>query len=131
MSLHSALQPAGAQAARIYGHLLLNWYVALAVYVIVGGCFLLLIIRSWRLRTESIAEPTRPVQYQMGKFVGVCAVVTALILMLLLISAAITGHNMASYGEKPNLQINVIGHQWWWEVQYQDQRSQHDADNGQ
>jgi len=119
VSVHSAFAPAGAQAARIYEHWLLYWYVALAVYVIVGGAFLYLLIRSWRSRPESIAEPTQPVQHRMAKYVGASSVATALILILLLVSAAITGHDLASYGQKPNLQINVIGHQWWWEVQYQ------------
>lgn len=119
MSVHSALEPAGAQAARIYGHLLLFSYVMLAVYILVGGTFVYLLIRSWRLRETSIAEPIQPVEHRLAKFVAVASAVTTVILILLLISAAITGHDMAAYGEKPNMQINIIGHQWWWEVQYQ------------
>lgn len=118
MSAHSVLAPAGAQAARIHAHWLLLWYVCLAVYIIVGGFYLWVLIRSRRRRPEAPADRTHQVDRGLGKYVAVATGITAATLVLLLIAAAVTGRDLSAYAPKPDLRVDVIGHQWWWEVHY-------------
>jgi cytochrome c oxidase subunit 2 len=46
--------------------------------------------------------------------------VTAIILFVLLVLSVSTGRGLSSFATPDALHIEVIGHQWWWEVHYAD-----------
>lgn len=45
---------------------------------------------------------------------------TAVILVVLVVLSVRTGRQLAALGPTPAVTIEVIGHQWWWEVRYLD-----------
>jgi cytochrome c oxidase subunit II len=50
----------------------------------------------------------------------VAVAATVLVLAGLLVSSIWTGRLIASHGAASALSISVTGHQWWWEVEYED-----------
>jgi cytochrome c oxidase subunit 2 len=120
MNPHSILDPAGTQAQLIHGNWLLLWYVCLAVYVIIGGFYLWVLFRSRRARSveEGPADITHPVQAHAGKYVVVATVITAVILVVFLIVSAVVGSAVASTRTGADMELQITGHQWWWEVHY-------------
>jgi cytochrome c oxidase subunit 2 len=51
--------------------------------------------------------------------VAAAAVATVVILFGLLVASVATGREIASLHAKQALTLDLVGHQWWWEVQYQ------------
>lgn len=45
---------------------------------------------------------------------------TALILLLLSLATFLTDRSIARAAGAPTVEVEVIGHQWWWEVRYRD-----------
>jgi cytochrome c oxidase subunit II len=134
---HDALAPAGPQAARIAA---VFWtFTAVAVVVLV----LVLVALAWALwsrrstpgavqaelpasaagepdprRTVAAPDPERERRFAVG--VGVALGVTVVALFALLFVSVVAGRHMARFGRAPAAHIRLIGHQWWWEVQYED-----------
>ncbi|HET7566142.1 MAG TPA: cytochrome c oxidase subunit II [Gemmatimonadaceae bacterium] len=109
----STLRPASAPAHRLF---VLQWWligIALAVMLIIG--VLLLVPLRHRIRTVADAPleeggSTRPIA------IGV--VISALILIAVFIYSAVVLAADAKPDTPPKLAVKVIGHRWWWEVQY-------------
>lgn len=87
--------------------------VAAIVYVIVLAFLLWAILR--RKREESRELPLR-------KALIAWTGVTALILAGLTLASWFTDRHLAQAAAAPALEIELIGHQWWWEVRYQGAR---------
>jgi cytochrome c oxidase subunit 2 len=106
---HSALVPAGPQAARI-GHLWwLMFWVCSAVFLLVMAALAVGLVRE-----------EQPGRQGTTRVVAVAAAVTALILFAFLFASTGTGRAIASLSRSNALTVEVTGHQWWWEVQYID-----------
>jgi len=124
--LHSALDPFGPQAARVHGLWRFLWIVSLAVYVLVIAA---LAWAALRRRTPAEADPTpRPAAEVAGPalrttIVG-ATVATVLILFVFLVVDLATGRPLtaAPRGGRGALEIEVTGHQWWWQVEYPSSR---------
>ena len=123
--VQSVLNPAGPQAARI-GEL---WWRYLAVCVVVYVLVLsvmFLAIRTKRRSTamigdEPIVIPDKAKERRITFVVAGCLTITALTLVFLMVGDFTTVRALGSLGtEKNPLTVKVIGHQWWWEVQYLD-----------
>jgi cytochrome c oxidase subunit 2 len=115
----SALSPAGVPARDI--HLLWQrtlWMLA-AVYVIT---VLLALTAAWWRRSRGAAMP--PVispgsEKRLGVVVSAAVVVTTIILFVLLVGDFTVGNHARALGhEKTALEIEITGHQWWWEIRY-------------
>jgi cytochrome c oxidase subunit 2 len=118
----SALDPGGPKAAAI---LHLNWFLlttATVVYVVVIGALFYIL---WRATTRSVTfddsdadEPAR----ERGRTVWVAASVaaSALILLLFIFVDVSTARSISRVGGEKPLRIDVVGHQWWWEIKYPD-----------
>jgi cytochrome c oxidase subunit 2 len=123
----SALDPAGPQAATVKGLWWLFHTVMSVVYFIVIVFALLAIKR--RKDGEDAAVPVAPhpaTDRRMHVVVTSAVAVTILILFVFLISDFIVGRKLYALSSAENqLEIQVIGHQWWWEVQYQDSTPSH------
>jgi cytochrome c oxidase subunit 2 len=116
-----ALVPAGVQAAEIHA----AWVVTLVVCTVVGAAvFIVFVAALWRaprgtgssepiaVRTDTDARLTRVV-------VGATLVSIAGLFALVVVSA-LANRAIAGMPLDDALNIEVVGHQWWWEVRYQD-----------
>lgn len=115
--IQSALDPAGPQAASIHNLWHVFLWVSVAVYVITVAFFLIALIKAHR-RTEPITDEAS--EHRMSIAVGTGTVITAVTLIALLVSDVATGRTIGTLGRNgaKKIEIDVTGHQWWWEVQY-------------
>jgi len=108
----AALNPAGPQAARIAG---LSWFMIVSlsiVYVIVLA--ILFVGLLWRCRAASDMSETR-----LARWVIVGVTITAGYLVLLIVLDGSVGRGLSSMSQDGDpLLVDVIGHQWWWEIVY-------------
>jgi len=112
--IQSALDPAGVQAAQIHNLWHLFLWVCAAVYVVTVAFFLLALIKG-RRRVEPVVDAAS--ERRMTIAVGTGAGVTIVALLGLLTASVATGHAIGTFGNA-KLEIQVTGHQWWWEVTY-------------
>jgi cytochrome c oxidase subunit 2 len=117
VALHDALAPAGPQAARIATLWWIFFWVCVVVYMLTIG-FLLHAIACGRRRAEPIADDIP----SLKRAVTAAAVVSIGALFVLLGVSVATGSAIGNFAhDNPNqLEIEVTGHQWWWEVKYPD-----------
>jgi len=106
----SALHPAGPQAARIYDLYLLQMWVCGIVWVLVVAA---LFVALWKRRGSSDER-------RMTRVVTACGVITALVLFGFIVASAMTGRAFATVPANNAMNIEITGHQWWWEVAYPD-----------
>ncbi|HVH56100.1 MAG TPA: cytochrome c oxidase subunit II [Vicinamibacterales bacterium] len=107
----SALHPAGPQAASISHLWWLMFWTCSAVYVIVIAALLVAISRR--------RMDTRPSDGTLRTSVVTAAGITVVILFGLLFASVATGRAVASLGAAEALVIDITGHQWWWDVTYE------------
>jgi cytochrome c oxidase subunit 2 len=138
-SPHSALDPAGVQAGRIAGLWWIFFWVSAGVYVVTMAVILLAAFRRRPLAGTSPAAAVSPTvvpsvpppvnlspdprrERSIRNTVGGALACTVALLVVLLVSDVLTAravHGLA--GDDPDpLVVKVTGHQWWWEVQYDD-----------
>ena len=119
---HSALQPAGPQAALIRDAL---WH---PMYVIALVTFALVVAAlGWALLRRRGPEETAdfPKKTRAPLVVAGATVATTLVLFATLVMSSTVGRAVTATPGHEALQIRVTGHQWWWEVQYRDSLAQH------
>jgi cytochrome c oxidase subunit II len=113
----SAVHPTGPQARRISE---MTWYLTITgsiVFVLVMG---LLFYVLWRAHRRQDALDGERVERTMRHWVAGGVAVTTVILLATLVYNFYTGRALAQFAEPDALTVRVTGHQWWWEVQYQD-----------
>ena len=112
--MQSALEAAGPQAARI-AHL---WWVFLAVcaavYVVVMA------VLAMALRRGRRSELARTGDGRLTRAVAAGTGATVVILLVLLVASEATGRALAERHDPRALYVHITGHQWWWQVTYQD-----------
>jgi cytochrome c oxidase subunit 2 len=111
------LDPASPEAASTRQLFYFMMAVSVLVYVIVVGA-LLLVIRDRRLAADDPESPAREDKAGSAIKLALIVVVPVLFVFLLYDFAVARG-----IGRMPNtsmLTIDVTGHQWWWEVTYED-----------
>lgn len=116
-SIQSALDPAGPQAASIAHLFWIFFWVSVAVYVVT-----LLFIAIAVVRGRRNAEPEIGHEQSLKMGVTAASVLTVLILFALLVASVATGSAIGTFGQDDprQLEVNVVGHQWWWEIHYPD-----------
>ena len=119
----SALDPKGPKAAAIEN---LNWFLVITatlVYVVVMG-LLFWALRKASRRPLGVAREVgrEPEEHRRGMTLWVTAgtVITALILLVFMFVSVSTGASISRVGGQRPLRIDVVGHQWWWEIKYPD-----------
>jgi cytochrome c oxidase subunit II len=122
IGVQSALDPRGPKAEAIAN---LNWFlivVATLVYIVVIGALLFALRRA---STRPVAfvptdveEPQR--ERRRVRWVAGAAAASALVLLLLIFVDVSTATSLTQVGGMRPLRIDVVGHQWWWEVKYPD-----------
>jgi len=111
----TALHPQGPQAAKVNRLFNFVWPIAAVFFVLVEGLIIVAIVR-FRNRTGS-AEPAQ-IHGNTVLEIG-WTVVPALILAVVAIPTIGTLFDI-NKEPKGALQVDVIGHQWWWEYHYRD-----------
>jgi cytochrome c oxidase subunit 2 len=121
----SALNPVGEGAARIEHHFAVIFWITSTVYLLT---LLVLVITVWRRRysLQTIPLPQQTTE-ESDRFavraVAGAMVLTIALLFVMLISSFRTSHAMGRMNSAQALEIDVIGHQWWWEVRYPNSES--------
>jgi cytochrome c oxidase subunit II len=116
------LEPAGPQAAHIESLWWIMFIVATVVYVAVIAAMLYAVLHR-RHRTESRVEPP---EERRRMSIGVIAAsgITLVILWAFLFLDFGTQRALAAFGDPAPLTIELVGHQWWWQVEYVDSVAQ-------
>ena len=117
------LDVAGEQAERIAG----LWYFLIAVTTVVWILVVLTMFGAiWRRRVR--AEPTdipgepSPTrgERRLGVVVGSAVVLTTITLIVFTLDSFFVERRTFAAPPKKALEIQVTGHQWWWQVRYMD-----------
>lgn len=125
----SALDPKGPKAAAI-SHL--NWFLvitAAVVYVMVIAA-LLFALRRASTRPVAFARDDTDEPIREGhriRWVASAAAASALILLLFIFVDVSAARSLSQVGGLRPLRIDVVGHQWWWEVKYPDLGNPHNT----
>jgi cytochrome c oxidase subunit II len=117
--VQSALDPAGPQAASI-GHLFWLFVgVCGAVYVAVLLVLVMVLVRRRRSRDDRIVpRPPAATEARMGRVIGGATALTVVLLFVLLTASYAADRAILGRHGQEALTIEVVGHQWWWEVRY-------------
>jgi cytochrome c oxidase subunit II len=115
----SMLAPQGPVAARIAG---LSWFMIILGSLIFLGVMAYFLYAVWGHRGYSLEEELKRPNQGNGIVLTWGVGFTAVVLVVLFgfNLGTMRANNQISTGEQ-GLVIDVIGHQWWWEVQYQEQ----------
>lgn len=113
---NAATTPADAERQAAY----LTLAVCAAIFVVVGG---LIVYTVWRFRRkpgdDTHQEP--PQVYGSNQIEAAWTVIPILIVFVLIgVSARVIASVQNASPPAKALKIRVVGHQWWWEIQYPD-----------
>src|SRR5436305_10353432 len=110
----SVLNPSGPQAEAIAWLWRFMVGTSAAVFLIVLGFTAVAVLRG---RRALVADHN-----DMALTTAVSAAVTATIVILfgLLAASVWTGRRVAALGATSAVSISIVGHQWWWEIEYED-----------
>jgi cytochrome c oxidase subunit II len=114
----SPLDAAGPMADKEAGLFWLILVVATIVFVAVTGTLLYFMIRFR-------AHPDSPPARQIGgnqRLEITLALIPTVVLFIVLFATIFTMFNLAQPASANTLTVKAIGHQWWWEFQYPNQK---------
>ena len=113
----TTLYPEGDHARQIYDLLVPIFWAALGVFVVVEGLLVYSVVRFRRLSQDTI-----PSQVHGNTRIEIAWTIAPA--LILLVIAVLTFRTQAIISEQPAnaLPIKVIGHQWWWEFQYPNEK---------
>lgn len=113
----SALEPAGPLAQRTSGLWWFAFGVSAAVYVATVGA---LVWALWRARRRERSGDVLPAdsQRRMTRSVSLAVAATVVILIVWFFVDMSVERTLRDPRAEHPLTIQVVGHQWWWEVRY-------------
>ena len=116
--IQSPLDPAGVHAARIST----LWWVMLVVMAVTFVLVLLFLSRALA-RAPQVQHPEPPrlapaEDSRTWRGVAAAIAVTVVTLFGVLVASLVTGARVATPPPAGAITIEVIGHQWWWEIRY-------------
>ena len=114
----SVLAPAGMPASAIHALWSLMLWVCTAVFIVVLAALAAALFRGIRNRAADDAAMTSEKTLTTG--VGVAVGLTVATLIMLLGASVWTGRRVASLHASSAVAVTITGHQWWWEIQYED-----------
>jgi cytochrome c oxidase subunit 2 len=121
-SMHSALSPGGAFADKLADHIWFFTWLCTAIWVLVMVVLAVALVRR-RSASEWQAEPLAIDERRDRRAIRVVAgavAATVITVVVLTVSSYLTNKSLADMGDRPTLTLQVTGHQWWWEVRYED-----------
>ena len=114
----SVLSPAGVQALSIHGLWLLMLTVCTVVFVCTLTAVFFAVIRGTGNRSKEESELPR--EQTIGRVVGSAVALTVVTLIACSSRASGRGDRSASLHASSAVTIAITGHQWWWEIEYED-----------
>jgi len=115
------LDPAGPQAARIASYWWLNFWIAVVVLGAVLAFVVDTVVRRRAAAPMALVPPDARAERRVVVSVSVAVGLTAVTLIVLLVTSAATGRAVRGLGgEEPAVTIEVTAQQWWWDVEYWD-----------
>jgi cytochrome c oxidase subunit II len=115
----SVLSPAGIQASSIHALWSLMLWVSVTVFVAVLAALAIALVRGSRNRSQD--DSSFPSESALSRGVGTAVGVTVAILIALLTVSVFTGRAVGSLQASSAVTIAITGHQWWWEIQYEEE----------
>jgi cytochrome c oxidase subunit 2 len=115
--IQSVLAPSGPQASSIHDLWLIMLWVAVVVFVVVLTFVGAALQRG---RRRSAGGDSLVSDRGLASGVAVALSITVVVLIGLLFASIWTGRSVASLHASSAISVNVIGHQWWWEIEYED-----------
>jgi cytochrome c oxidase subunit 2 len=108
------LDPAGPQSARIEEHWWVMFWVCTAVFAAVIAA------AGYGVGRGRSAASTRAAERSLRNGVAAATAAAIAILFALMISGLVTGRAIASLSSQNALVVEIVGHQWWWQITYAD-----------
>jgi len=108
---YSALDTASPEATRITNlHWLMLWVTGAVSFAVITALAIAL--------TSRRTADTRAGERRRTRAVAAAAIVSTMILLWLLTASVLAGRAVATPVGPGALRIQIVGHQWWWEVTY-------------
>src|SRR5262245_23422264 len=111
----STLDPRGPEASRVATLWWLMFAVALVVFVVVTALLLIAVARARRPEAQNDARPNDR-RALIPVLIGGALVPAGVLVIMMAISIGIEQAGAAAAGADQT--VEVIGHEWWWEVRY-------------
>jgi cytochrome c oxidase subunit 2 len=108
-----------AQGPVAQSQLTLYWiifWIALVIFVVVGGGLLYAVIRFRRRPGQGIPDQV----HGSTKLEIWWTVIPAIMLAVLAVPTVLTEFYVSNTPSGDKLEINITAHQWWWEIEYPD-----------
>src|SRR3954468_11573142 len=125
---HSMLNPAGRQADQISRLWWIFFFVLIVVFLLVTSVLFIALYRRRGIALEAVEPddvelPSATKERKATRVVISAVLVTVIILFILLIADFFVGRSIYALGAAPGnpLVIKITGHQWWWEVEYENE----------
>jgi cytochrome c oxidase subunit 2 len=115
----SALEPAGPYAQKAHDLFVPVFWVAAVIFFLVEGFLLIFAIR-YRHRKGRTRIPAQV--HGNTRLEVAWTILPTLILAGVAVPTVATIFDLAAEPEGDVLQVNVLGHQWWWEFDYPEQK---------
>lgn len=96
------------------------------IFVLVMGFLVLALVRSHRRKRQAPLAPATPpaaiearTERRLTRGVAIATGATVVMLLVLLVASVLTGRSVSPLAAGDDaLEVEVIGHQWWWEFVY-------------
>jgi cytochrome c oxidase subunit II len=121
-SRQSALDAAGSEAARIQS-LFWTFTITVAAVWILVMIGLVLAMRQRREAAQPLPQPISPdprIERRATITIKGLVAATALILLALMVASFLAGRSGPTLAREHSLELELTGHQWWWDVRYTD-----------
>ncbi|MBW0446501.1 cytochrome c oxidase subunit II [bacterium M00.F.Ca.ET.228.01.1.1] len=117
-----ALSPAGVQASHIFSLWTLTLTVCSLVFAAVLIALLIAMTRAPRASRDARADlgPLEHPERRVSRVVGGASIVSVLLLFGLLVADIATDRALSRLPVANAVQLEMTGHQWWWEARYTD-----------
>jgi cytochrome c oxidase subunit II len=116
--VQSVLSPAGAQASSIHQLWSLMLWTTTIVAVVVLAFIAIAVVRGSR-HDDTVHIPAAPEQ-SLTRGVWAATALTLLTLLMLLVASILITRGVESVEAASAVPIKIVGHQWWWEIEYED-----------
>lgn len=117
-SPQDALNPQGPTARQSYDLFVPVFWIAVGIFVLVEGALVFLVIK-YRHRKGRKGIP--PQTHGNTRLEIAWTIVPALIFAVVAVPTVTTIFDLARRPSGDVLEVNVLGHQWWWEFDYPEQ----------
>ena len=116
--IQSALNPQGPAAGELARLIIFFTALCAVVWVAVMAVLVTALLRKRRIRSDPIAVDAP--QDRRMRYVVIGAVgATAITLVVLTLLSFFANRTLAGIGEDAALTIRITGHQWWWDIRYE------------